>query len=160
MSERKPGSIRPVQRKPMFVVKNNTDGDGKFEGTALPVENIPESVNDFKKVVYCNFDHCAFNEPIDDLVHTESVVRNEYNEIKDAWKPLFKERVWDSVCTRREVVINMDRSKVPACFTPRNTVSGHKDFTKLMGESYTIDDSSDSTFRGEEFVKENTPFME
>ena len=157
---RKPGSLRPVKRKPSFVVRASIDGDGNLEAEAPPVENVPESVNDFKKVVYCNFTHCAFNSPIEDLVHTESVVRNEYNEIKDAWKPLFKERVWDSVCSRREVVINMDRSKVPVCFTPRITVTGQKDFTKLMGESYTIDDNTDSTFRGEEFVKENTPFSE
>ena len=159
MPRRKPGSIRPVAKKATFVVKNNIDEDGKLESNhPTPIENVPESVNDFKKVVYCNFNNCAFNTPIDDLVHTESVVRNEYNEIKDAWKPLFKERVWDSVCTRREVVINMDRSKVPACFTPRTTVSGHLDFTKLMGESYTIDDNTDPTFRGEEFARENLPF--
>ena len=159
MPRLKPGSLRPVKRKPTFVVKNNIDEDGKFESNSTPpIENVPESVNDFKKVVYCNFNQCAFNNPIDDLVHTESVVRNEYNEIKDAWKPLFKERVWDSVCTRREVVINMDRSKVPACFTPRTTVSGHKDFTKLMGESYVIPDNTDPAFRGEEFAKENLPF--
>ena len=159
MPRRKPGSIRPVAKKATFVVKNNIDDDGKLESNhAAPIENVPESVNDFKKVVYCNFNNCAFNNPIDKLVHTESVVRNEYNEIKDAWKPLFRERVWDSVCTRREVVINMERSKVPSCFTPRTTVSGHQDFTKLMGESYTIDDNTDPAFRGEEFTRENLPF--
>ena len=165
---KKPGSLRRKPKKPTFVVKNNTTDDGKIERTYKnPIENVPDEVNEYKKVVYCNFGDCAFNKRIPDLSHTETTVRNQYNESK-GWKPLFpKERVWNSICTRDEVVIDLERSygksgaaaKVPACFTPRTTVTGHVDFSKRMGESYHIDDSQDPMARDEGWVMDNSPFQ-
>ena len=164
---KKPGSLRRKPKKPTFVVKNNMTDQGKVENTYTnPVENVPDEVNAYKKVVYCNFDGCAFNKQIPDLSHTETTVRNQYVESK-GWKPLFKEKVWKSICIRDEVVINLERSygksgaaaKVPACFTPRLTSSGHVDFSKRMGESYTIDDSQDPMARDEGWVMDNSPFQ-
>jgi hypothetical protein len=163
---RKPGSLRKKPTKPTFVVsKNISAGKIKQEQSNL-VENVPDEVNNYKKVVYCDFSDCAFNKQIPDLSHTETTIRNQYIESK-GWKPLFREKVWNSICTRDEVVIHLERSfgnsgasiKVPACFTPRNTVSGHVDFSKRMGESFIIDDSQDPTAKDEGWVMENSPFQ-
>ena len=163
---RQSGSLRPKPKKPTFVVSKDIQAGGiKQEQTNL-VENVPDEVNNYKKVVYCNFVDCAFNKQIPDLSHTETTVRNHYIESK-GWKPLFREKVWDSICTRDEVVIHLERSfgksgasiKVPGGFTPRVTTSGHVDFSKRMGESYSIDDSTDPTAKDEGWIMENSPFQ-
>ena len=165
---RKPGSIRPKPKKPTFVVTKK--GDPEYTSAFVPpVEHVPNSVEDYKKVVYCNASDCVFNEQVEELVHTETVVRRGNNN-HSSWMPLTPqmEKIWKSVCNRSEVVIDIktqigpsgSKTRVPGCHTPWELGrSGHVDFSKRMGESYTIDDSQDPMARDEGWVMDNSPFQ-
>ena len=76
---KKPGSLRPIQKKPTFVVTKK--GDPTYNGAFVPpTENVPNSVEDYTKVVYCNALDCVFNQSVDELVHTETVVQRGNNK--------------------------------------------------------------------------------
>jgi hypothetical protein len=164
---KRPGSLRPVQKKPTFVVSKK--GDPAHERAFVPpVENVPAAVEEHKKVVYCNALDCVFNQPVEDLVHTEQVVRKGNNKNSE-WKPLTPqmEKVWKTVCTRSEVVIDMktivgaggSKRRVPGCHTPWETGrSGHVDMSKRMGESWSIDDNRDSKAMDEGQALMENPF--
>ena len=166
---KKPGSLRPIQKKPTFVVTKK--GDPTYNGAFVPpTENVPNSVEDYTKVVYCNALDCVFNQSVDELVHTETVVKQGNNK-HSSWKPLTPqmEKVWKSVCTRSEVVIDIktqigpsgSKTRVPGCHTPWELGrSGHVDMSKRMGDSFTIDDSKDPMARDEGWIRENLPFNE
>ena len=122
---RNPGSLRPKPKKATFVVTKKQER--KSSDFVPPVENIPKEVQDYAKVVYCNLSDCVFNKPVEGLTHTETVVRRENVKGSD-WTPLSPqmEKVWTAVCTRSEVVINLDTIKgiggssrrLPSCQTP------------------------------------------
>ena len=133
-------TLQKVQRKPSFVVKTDLgkNADKEEHTPESPLEeNVPEEVNDYKKVVYCNFTECAYNTQIDGLVHKETTIK------KDGWRPMFKEKVWDSVCAREEVIIQDGKGvggqRRPACFTPWGK-TGHQDMSKMMPEMFNIPD--------------------
>lgn len=134
-------TLQRVPKKPTFVVKTDLGKENKrAQGAESPLEeNVPEEVNDYKKVVYCNFTECVFNKKIDGLAHKETTIKN------DGWKPLFPEKVWDSVCNRSEVVIQNAKGiggqRQPACFTPWGP-TGHVDLSKMMPEMFSIPDPS------------------
>jgi hypothetical protein len=163
-----PGSLRKKPKKPTFVVTKK--GDPKHNDAFVPpIENVPNSVEEYTKVVYCNALDCVFNQSVDELVHTESEVKRG-NHKHSSWKPLSPqmEKVWKSVCTRNEVVIDIktqvgpsgSKTRVPGCHTPWELGrSGHVDFSKRMGESFSIDDSQDPTARDEGWVMDNSPFQ-
>ena len=164
---KKPGSLRPVQKKATFVVTKKEER--KLSDFVPPVENVPKEVQDHAKVVYCNLSDCVFNKSVEGLTHTETVVRRENVKGSD-WTPLSPqmEKVWTAVCTRSEVVINLDTIKgiggssrrLPSCHTPWELGrSGHADMSKRMGESFIIDDSKDPMARDEGWIMDNSPFQ-
>jgi hypothetical protein len=163
---RKPGSIRPKKKLPTFVVTKKQDI--KSSDFVPPVENIPEAVQEHTKVVYCNLSDCLFNQSVEGLTHTETVVRRQNVKGSD-WTPLTPqmEKVWTSVCTRSEVVIDLrtvtgtggSSRRFPTCHTSWEVGrSGHVDMSKRMSESYSIPDSADPTAKDEGWIMENTPF--
>ena len=163
----RPGSLRKKPKKATFVVTKKQER--KQSDFVPPVENVPKEVQDYAKVVYCNLSDCVFNKSVEGLTHTETVVRRENIKGSD-WTPLSPqmEKVWTAVCTRPEVVINLETIKgmggssrrFPSCHTPWELGrSGHVDMSKRMGESYNIDDSQDPTARDEGWVMDNSPFQ-
>ena len=163
----RPGSLRKKPKKATFVVTKKQER--KQSDFVPPVENVPKEVQDYAKVVYCNLSDCVFNKSVEGLTHTETVVRRENIKGSD-WTPLSPqmEKVWTAVCTRPEVVINLETIKgmggssrrLPSCHTPWELGrSGHVDMSKRMGESYHIDDSQDPTARDEGWVMDNSPFQ-
>lgn len=120
-------------------------------------EDIKEK---YGKVVYCNFYDCVHNEKLQGLVRREDTIRGQLN-----FTPIGPLKTFRGVCARKEIAIQYNevllpggaKFKYPTCFVPR-TSAKHLDFTKRMGEVYTIDDSKDPSYKGEEWVKENLPF--
>jgi hypothetical protein len=163
---RKPGSIRPKKKLPTFGVTKKQER--KTADFVPPVENVPEAVQEHTKVVYCNLSDCLFNQSVENLTHTETVVRRQ-NVKGSNWTPLSPqmEKVWTAVCTRDEVVIDLrtvkgvggSSQRLPSCHTPWELGrSGHVDMSKRMGESYSIDDSTDPTAKDEGWIMDNSPF--
>ena len=106
----RPGSLRIKPKKATFVVTKKQER--KQSDFVPPVENVPKEVQDYAKVVYCNLSDCVFNKSVEGLTHTETVVRRENIKGSD-WTPLSPqmEKVWTAVCTRPEVVINLETIK-------------------------------------------------
>lgn len=143
--------MKRVPRKFMIQVTKSNE-----EEKVTPVATLPEGKtqaelrNENPTLVYCNYAKCQWIKPIEGLSQTPKEVLGWLER-----EPWADDPNWKGVCSRGVIAISLKeitlgggaKYKVPECFTNTTRPVGHRDFTKMLPQSYHIPDNTDPVHR-------------